>query len=276
MEKIETDIFEFIPIEEADIAQYFGKIRNGKTYIATRDAVELLNQGVVVYANWKINWNGYDERESKWKLFWGIVGLKKIFYKFPKENFHYLPLTDEEEWAKIYGTKKFHEIFSKLTDCVVFLDEGHIVFDSYQMTRMPIEQRASILHTGHFNRAIRIISQRPTAIHVTLRANVNYFFKCEKVLDFLGITKFLRSRYEEMTNDESVDLNQEPTEEKNYWGRKKYFEMYDTKYLRGNTPPSQPSYTEVWQLQRSDAYKILKYLYGKLFKRKNRGVEKSD
>lgn len=247
MERIAEEIFDFLPVGEADIVQYFGKIRSGKTYLATRDAINLLNSGVVVYANWKINWPGFDERENFWCRLQGLFGLKKDFFVFPKENFHYLPLTDEEEWAKLYGTKTFHQIFAKLTDCMVFLDEGHIVFDSYQMTRMPLEQRASILHTGHFNRGIRIISQRPTAIHVTMRGNVNYFYRCEKILDFLGITRFKRTLYEDLTNDESVDLDN-PTEEKFYWGRRKFFEMYDTKYLRGNTPPSQKNLTEIWSL----------------------------
>jgi len=106
MEKIESEIFEYIPIEEADIAQYFGKIRNGKTYIATRDAVELLNAGLVVYANWKIKFNGYDERDSKWNLFLGLLGLKKTFIKYPKENFHFLPINEE-----------FFDKFARLTDC---------------------------------------------------------------------------------------------------------------------------------------------------------------
>jgi len=72
-----------------------------------------------------------------------------------------------------------------------------------------------------------------------------------------------------MTNDESVDLDSEPDEEKNYWGRKKYFEMYDTKYLRGNTPPSQPNFAEIWLLKWSDIWKILKFL-----RKKNGGIHK--
>jgi len=202
----QINILDFVGNNEADILQYFGKIRNGKTYIATADIIELLNSGVVVYANWKVKWNGYDERDHLWPKLLGLLKLKKYFYKYPKENFHYLPLTSQEDWQKLYGNKNFTDIFGTLTSCAVFLDEGHLVFNSYEMTKLATEKLASILHTGHFDRGIRIISQRPTAIHVAMRANVNIFYECEKVLNLLGINIFRKTTYEEMTNTESVDI----------------------------------------------------------------------
>jgi len=124
------------------------------------------------YSNWKIDWQGYDERSNKWLLLLGIIGLKKTFFNFPKENWHFMEIKDT-----------FTDDISKLTDCKIGLDEGHIAFDSYEMARMKIEKRNAVLWTRHFDRTYLIISQRPSAIHVTLRANVNRFFKCEKTLD---------------------------------------------------------------------------------------------
>jgi len=237
MEQIKpSNILDILPRSEADIVQYFGKIRNGKTYIATADILDLLNQGQVVYANWRVKWNGRDTRNELWAKILGTLGLKKTFLVFPKENFHYLPVD-----------AKFFETFAKLTDCYVFLDEGHVAFNSYEMTRMDIGKQASILHTGHFDRAIRIISQRATNIHVQMRANVNVFYKCEKLWQFGKLIRFRKTAYEEMNGDETVDLEQ-PLFEQKYWGKQRVFEAYDTKYLRGNTPASQTNATQIWHI----------------------------
>jgi len=245
MEKVELNILDFIPANEADIIQYFGKIRNGKTYIATSDILRLLDNGGVVYANWRVEWNGRDERTELWAKILGALGIKKHFKVFPKENFHYLPVNEE-----------FFDKFAKLTDCTVFLDEGHIAFNSYEMTRMKLDKQASILHTGHFDRAIRIISQRPTAIHVVMRANVNMFYKCEKTFQFFKWVKFTRTAYEEITSDESVDLDM-PSWSDSYWGKARVFNAYDTKYLRGDTPPSQQNLGEVWFVPWKESIKKL-------------------
>jgi len=157
------DLFE---AEEGAIVQYYGRIGNGKTYNATADIIQDLKQGLVVYANWKLDLGhiSFDQKDSKFYTFLGLIGIKKRFYKFLPENLHYLPIDDN-----------FMHVFADLTDCKVYLDEGHLIFDSYQMTKLSMEKRASILHTRHFNRTIAIISQRPTAVHVSSRANVNIF-----------------------------------------------------------------------------------------------------
>lgn len=232
----EIDALALIPQNEADILQIFGKIRSGKTYVATADILKHLKRGDVVYANWRVQFDGYDERNSWWCRFKGVLGLKKHFFVFGKENFRYLPVDEN-----------FFDTFARLTDCVVYLDEGHIAFNSYEMTKMKLDKQASILHTGHFNRAIRIVSQRPTAIHVVMRANVNVFVQVEKVFQFRKFILFRKTEYEEMTNSESVDLEQ-PSRSSLYWGRKKVFSAYDSKYLRGNTPTSQENYVSVWYL----------------------------
>lgn len=220
------EIIDYLLQTEADIKLYFGKIRNGKTYIATADIIKLLNQGHVVYCNWKVQWQGYNQWENWFYRFLGLIGLKKTFVSYPKENLHYLPIDSQ-----------FYSKFEKLTDCDVFLDEGHMAFDSYLATKMELGRRVAILGTGHFNRSIRIISQRPTNIHVQMRGNVNIFVQCEKVWSF-GINIFRKTFYEEMTPQETVDLEQ-PGPSRLYIGRRKIYEAYDSKYLRGDLPPSQ-------------------------------------
>jgi len=147
---------------EGEITLRYGKIGQGKTYGATADVLDDLKRGWIVYTTWQINFNGYDQRDS---IFWPFASLlfpwKNEFKVIPKENLRYIDIFDDA----------FLESFEKLKNCKVYLDEGHIAFDSYEMSKASLKKRASILHTRHFNRSINIISQRPTAIHVAMRAN---------------------------------------------------------------------------------------------------------
>lgn len=240
----EIELLDLFPASEGMIAQYYGRIGSGKTYAATADILDLLRRGKVVYANWRIHYDGSDERKS---LPYIIASLflpwRKRFYDFPSENLKYFEFSDV--WARTQkkpdgsNYADFTEWLSTRTDCYIFGDEGHVMFDSYQGTRMSIDKRTAILHTRHFNRSIFIISQRPTAIHVAMRANVNVFYKCEQRWSFGPLIRFRRSEYQDMQN-ESVDEDEEKVISiKQYWGRKKVFEAYDTKYLRGDTPDSQ-------------------------------------
>lgn len=225
----EIELLDIFPASEGMISQYYGRIGSGKTYAATQDILDLLRRGKVVYANWRINYKGTDERRSIIRVIVTLLWpFRTRFYHFPKENLRFISVD-----------KDFHKTFATLTDCHVFLDEGHVAFDSYEMARMDIEKRKSILHTRHFNRSIHIISQRPTAIHVTMRANVNVFYKCERLWTLFGYVRFKRTEYQDLLN-ESVDEDPEKAiSVKYYRGRQEVFEAYDTKYLRGEIARSQ-------------------------------------
>lgn len=230
------DAYDFFEAQEGELNQYYGKIRNGKTYAATADAIADLNAGQVVYCSWKIKWDGYDERKIFWYRLLGVLGLKRNFKVYPKENLHYFPLVE------LVKNGKFIDTIAGLTDCIIYLDEGHLGFDSYEKTNMDMRKRAVALHTGHYNRTINIISQRPTAIHVSLRANVNRFYKCEKEPSFFsfifGRIRFVRTEYQDMAG-ESVDETKEPESVRVYWSDKKIFDAYDTRYLRAGAGHSQ-------------------------------------
>ena len=234
----EVELLDLFPASEGMITQYYGRIGAGKTYAATSDILEYLRRGKVVYANWKINYQGYDERKSIFRLVVSMVfPWIKRFYFFPQENLRYFEVSDV--WAQKQGYEDFDAWVASRTDCFIFADEGHVWVDSYASTRISMEKRKTILHTRHFNRSINIISQRPTAIHVAMRANVNVFYKCEKIWQWGGIVRFKRTEYQDMT-DENVDENEEKEiGRKYYWGTKRIFESYNTKYLRGDTPQSQ-------------------------------------
>jgi len=231
----EIDLVGLFAGHDGEITQRFGRIGQGKTYGATADVLHALMRGRVVYINWKMNYEGFDQRNS----FMFVIGTilfpwKNILYYFPKENLRYLPVDEH-----------FLDKFATLTYCDVYLDEGHVVFDSYEMAKMSMKKRTSVLHTRHFNRSIHIISQRPTAIHVTMRANVNRFYKYEKLISYPFIL-FRRTEYQDMVG-ETVD-EEKPLGVKLYIGSKKVYNMYDSKYLRGNTPDSQKVYFEGYKL----------------------------
>jgi len=226
------DLFE---PDEGAVNMYYGRIGNGKTYAATADILELLSRGRVVYANWHINYNGFDERFSFWHLFWKTLFFRSKFFVFPPENLRYFsPDEVTVEWL------------STLTDCEIFIDEGQWVFDSYEGTRFSKEKRRLILHTRHVNRSLNIISQRTQAIQVSARGQVNRFFKCEKKLSWPWLI-FRRYEFQDMVGDD-VDETVDPVDIKTYFADKKVLNAYDTKYLRAGVPMSQEIYFDAYQL----------------------------
>lgn len=235
----------FNPVE-GEITQRYGRIGQGKTYGATADVLDELRRGHVVYVNWKINFDGIDQRNEPLYIIGGLLfPWVKRFYRFPKENLRYIA-TDVN----------FISNFEKLTDCSVYLDEGHVVFDSYEMAKMSMKKRVAVLHTRHFNRSIHIISQRPTAIHRMMRANVNRFYKYEKILHLGKLIIFRRSEFQDMI-DENVDES-ESISTKLYIGSQYIYNAYDSKYLRGDTPASQTVQFEAWDF--NYFHKILLFL----------------
>jgi len=65
----EIDIFDLLPPDEGEINIYYGRIGNGKTFAGARNIYAELRRGLVVYANWKMDWQGLDETESSLDYF---------------------------------------------------------------------------------------------------------------------------------------------------------------------------------------------------------------
>lgn len=225
------DIFE---PSEGSVNMYYGRIGNGKTYAATADILELLSKGRPVYANWHINFDTFDQRNSPIHTLFNFLFFRKRYYKFPKDNFHYFSPDDVDI-----------EFLQKLTDCDVFIDEGQWIFDSYEGTKFSKAKRRLILHTRHLNRSLNIISQRTQAIQVSARGQVNRFYKCVKKLSWPFLI-FSRYEYQDM-KDNDVDETQQHGR-KTYFANKRVLNAYDTKYLRAGIPKSQQVYFEAYDL----------------------------
>ncbi len=103
---------------EHGIYCYCGRLGQGKTYTMVKDIIRQLNRGKIVYCNFTINWNGYDQRLSLIALFFAAFGMKKRFVKYPIGNLRKMPT--DENW---------HNEFAKLRNCIVAIDEAYILFD---------------------------------------------------------------------------------------------------------------------------------------------------
>jgi len=246
-----VDMGDLFPPGEHGIYCYYGRIGQGKTYAMTSDIISALMNGKVVYVNYPIDWSGFDERKNLASLFMSLLGIKNKFYEFYKDNL-----------KQIEVDENFHTKLSQLTDCIVALDEGYVAFDSYEMAKMSMAKRQNVLHTRHFDRSIWYTTQRPNAVHVTMRAQTNVFYKITKIWS----TFFLLFRRQELDlgSDDSVDENNVYST-KLYLGKKKVFKAYNTKYLRYGKERSQKvhigihreKYLERWKLFWSEIKKML-------------------
>jgi len=248
-----VDLTDFFPPSEGTIDLYYGHIRNGKTYGATVDALQLAGEGVPVYCNWPIQFSGVDERTNWTGLLSLLWPFQKRLFRYGPKNLRYYEISDE--WARKQGYKDFWAWFLHLTDCVVFADEGHVLLDSYKKTYISMEERNAVLHTGHFNRRVVIVSQRPTAVHVSARGNVNRFFKFEKVLHLGNVIIFRKTEYQDMVMD-NVDETK-PLRTDHYFARRKIMDAYDSKYLRKGLLRSQEPDIEVYNLKWPERLRLL-------------------
>lgn len=249
-----SDLLNIFEASEGSINMYYGKIGNGKTYAATSDILDLLNQGKVVYLNWKMVVEDFDDRENFWMLLKNTLFFRKIFYKIPcSQNLHYF---DPEQFN---STGELVEWLSGLNDCHIFFDEGQDMFDSYEGTKFSKAKRRLILHTRHYHRTLNIISQRPTAIQVSARGNVNRFYKCVKLAEWPWI-RFARYEFQDMVG-ETVDEEAEPVTTKTYWGNSRVFNAYNTDYLAEGIPKSQSVSFEAFELNLKDKIQAFKNLF---------------
>jgi len=250
---------------EGSINMYYGKIGNGKTYSATSDILDYLAQGKVVYANWKIKVEDFDDRKSFFHILKNIILNRSSFFLIPcNKNLYYF---DIDEGVIDYTGKviksfngemsEFISWASALTDCHIFFDEGQDLFDSYEGTKFSKSKRRLILHTRHYKRSLNIISQRFNAIQVSARGNVSRFFKCVKYLDWGFVKMFARYEFQEMKGEEPNE-DAEPDSVKKYWGSKRVYNAYNTSYLADGTLPSQTVHYEAFLFDFKGKMQLLK------------------
>lgn len=247
-----VDVFE---AQEGLLYQIIGKTGNGKTYQATRMALEYLKQGYSVYTTWHLNIpKKYDERKVFSKLFWKTIFFwNKRFYVFDFEkNWHYIDIDRPD----------LIDFVSNLTDCILFMDEGQDIFDARE--RADKTTRKSITRTRHLRKSLYVVSQRAQAVDVTLRANITFFYKCVKTWriywPFRDFFKVYRT--EEMDNQNYPiweDIQNDWKAELWYKGfaRSDIYNAYNSWYLRAGIKKSQEVNFEAYDLNLWEKIKAL-------------------
>jgi hypothetical protein len=227
---------------EGSIDMIYGHIGNGKTTHGVRVMLQALEQGIPVYSNLNLDLDSFsfdDRRKLRFTL-GNLLLFKKRYYEFEKSNFHYIDEKDFETKEKLI------EYLLTLTDCLIVWDEGQWLLDSYSGTKFAIDLRLWLLHTRHFNRRIVIITQRPTAVHVTARGNIARFYKCQIILRWpFMIMRVLE--FQDMAG-ETVDETAKPTGRQIFILNKKIFRAFNSHYLRGGVPVSQEVFVKAYDL----------------------------
>jgi hypothetical protein len=263
-----TQLVDVFKAQEGEIQQLIGGIGQGKTYEATRMALELLKQGKVVYTNWQLSLpDVYDQRKSFWHIFWNTIFFRKRFYVIDfKKNWHYYDMDMDD----IVG------YISSLTDCTVFCDEGQDLFDSYEGTSMSKKKRKSLTRTRHLRKTLVIVSQRAQAIAVTARANVNVFLKTEKV-QFPFLPPLFKIRATEEMDNTNFPIWDNAKVISSHFARKAIFNSYNSWYLNNGIPISQKVYFDAWDFTLKGKIMLLfSFLQGlkPLLKRKKKEITK--
>lgn len=226
VEEKTKEIFDVFQPTEGLNTVYFGKVRNGKTYSATADIIALIEQGEIVYANWDIDFDDFDERKSFKIVLAKVLLGKKYFYVYSKENFHYMNVTDEtsEDFMTI---AQLH----RLVGVHVFIDEGQWIFNSHSR-KDDVDARHLILEGGHYCRTLNVITQRPNNIYVDVRSQIHIWYKCEKVFQFGGFIRFDRTEIQDMKDDLPWQDPDVKPNIKGYWASKKVYDRYETHGMR--------------------------------------------
>ena len=248
------DISELVSVfeeQEGVIEQIIGKTGNGKTYEGTRRALEYLKEGHTVYTTWQLIIPDYfDERKNLATLLFKTIFFRKRFYKFNfKNNWHFIDIDRPDLVDFVAG----------LTDCIVFLDEGQDIFDSYEGIGMSKIKRKSLTRTRHLRKTLIIISQRAQAVAVTARANVQYFYKCVKTWAWFWpfATYFKVYRTEEMDSNnfpiwEDLTTDWQAELWHSHFAKKEVYDAYNSWYLRAGIPKSQEVSFEAYDLSTID------------------------
>lgn len=206
---------------------YFGKMRQGKTYLMTKDVIDLLNKGEVVYTNYKINWSGHKDL-TWWRVFIHKLGIYKIKI-YPLTNLRFF-----KDWQDVYDVR----------ECTIALDEGWLYFNSY--VRLPIDQQRRLMQSGKRRMDFLYTTQRPLQTDINLRWNTDVFIEAQRIdIPFIKRPLFVY-RWYDLKEDDSNAIIEKVREVSHKDGTfetidqslktgfnlasKKIFNAYDTEY----------------------------------------------
>ena len=270
IEEPTQDILNFFKPVEGLNCLYFGKVRNGKTYSATADIIDLLQAGEVVYANWDIHFKDYDEQDHFFPVFMKFIGFQRHFYKFSHENFHYF---EPDNVDPVY--------LGKLVNAHIFIDEGQWLFNSHIREKADDEysvaKRKLILHGGHYCRSLNVITQRPTNVFLDIRSQIAIWYHCKKVFSLGNLKIFQRDEIQDMKDNEP-DI-ESVMHSKVYFGKKSIYDAYNTHAMRDKDAIVEVPKYEVYDLtgfERLNLFLSFMPFVGRFMRqRKAKGIHKT-
>lgn len=244
--------------DEGELNLIYGRIGQGKTTYAVTCMMQDLMRGQAVYSSFRIDWSGFDERQSFLHLFVGLLfPWYRVYRRFPRENWHYLDCYAPDIW----------DTLQKLNDCKIYFDDVIVkLFDSYEKTGFAKSKRQWAFETRHYDRSIILVTQRPNQVQVALRSQVNRFYKCQKLFRIPFLRRpFLRVlEYQDMVSD-NVNEAVKPDSKKLYIPKKKVLNAFNTKYLRRGQEPSQRVFVDFFRLSyREKLLSFFSLLYSSL------------
>lgn len=271
-----ADLIDTFEAKEGDVEHIIGKTGQGKTYEATRRALEYLEKGNVVYTTWRLNLpEVFDQRKSLYHLLMNLIFFRSNFYQFEyKKNWHFVNLDDYLDTDGIFQTERFAKFLASRTDCIFMLDEGQDTFDSHQKAGKIARQ--SITRTRHMHKKLIIISQRAQAVDVTARGNVTWFYKCECTRLWFLPDFFKVSMTDEINEDNNYPIwvrhnsqGEVTWKAETYhsgFAKKKIYDAYDSWYMRKNMVRSQEVHVKGFALTTVQKVSLI---YEQMFKKKS-------
>jgi len=181
-----------------------GRPGTGKTYSLTRDVLDALEKGVVVYANYKIIWEGYKEKKSLWKKLLMFVGLKKEWIEYPKENL--------KRW------KKLSDLLD-VEDGIIAMDEAHIYMRARNWEKLPEEWERKLAQHRKDGLHIWGTAQDIKRIDTIFRELVDYWYIYENSFLYFKRWEF------NIDNDKQKRF---PMSKKFILKKRKFYNAYDT------------------------------------------------
>jgi len=237
----------FFIVAEGEGNIYIGKIRQGKSYGATKDIWHDLECGRTVYATWPIQTKHIDDRESLYFILRGLLLFwKKRYFVIPTtENFHYINAdTGEVDGIKTFEptTKGYIRYLNSLNHCTLYIDESWRILNHILVAKSDMEDVFNlILVTGHKFRTVNVIAQRLVGINPTFRDNANRLFRFTKWKIF-GFTRFKREEFQDWAGD-FILPDAIPDDVQTYWGRKEIYQSYNSWYYGEMEPLHELKYS---------------------------------
>lgn len=137
------------------ITLHTGNPRNGKTYGMTKVALKCLNEGLIVYSNYKINWYGSKRRVWVWSEF----------------RFKYI----DNDASNLRYWKRLSDLY-EVENGIVIMDEAHVYLNSRKWMDLPEDFERKLYQHGKDGLHIIGTVQNIRRLDTVMRELIDYWY----------------------------------------------------------------------------------------------------